>query len=821
MIRRLAILGLLGLSACSFIEEDPTPTPLQPTGTVQGTLAPFRAQSAEAQPAVQPVLFQNGGDEKFSRAIASALASKGVLRTGYPVSNLVLRDPVILGEVLVRFEEAHLSPEEAVARAGVSGYRAVHKGYASEYLHILRYEPTGVKAMGGTEAESSVRALTSAQHTALVQRLASAPGVRYAESNLRVMPFAVPNDPHYSRQWHYPNMNLPAAWDLHKGDPNLVTAVVDTGIVRHPDLDARMIPGIDLISDGTKAGDGDGIDNDATDMGKDQPNGGSSFHGTHVAGTIGANTNNGVGVAGITWFGKILPVRVLGTTGGTLGDIAAGMNWAAGGTVPGARTNTAPARVINLSLGGRGTGGQAVQDIVNSAVARGAIFVIAAGNANEDATNTFPCNMQNVICVGSVRFNGKRSSFSNYGAPVDVMATGGQVSEDLNGDGQPDGVLSTLPNGNNQPSYDWYNGTSMAAPHVAGIVALMLSVNPDLTAAQVEAILKETADPASQCAEGCGAGLVNAQAAVLRAKGSSDPSAPPKLGVSTSQLSFTGSGSQQLTVRNVGGGTLSVSASVSGPQASSVSISNASLSIPAYKSAPLTVSINPGALPNGDYSAQVSLSTTSAGSATVLVKFRVGASAQDKDAVIAFAYEDALGEIQVDDDGVALVSAASGYSYSVPVTPRSYFVLATIDDDGDQKFFEAGERVGFWRDATQVETLDVKEDQTVKGVSFSLVPYKPTEEQPVSKVGQPCTTDANCGTGARCRTAASGYPGGYCTQDCLSANCPAGSKCFYDDRAQTTASCYATCTGVGGQGSCRTGYYCYDDGTGGGACDTP
>jgi serine protease len=820
MIRRLAVLGLLGLSACTFVEEE-EPLP-QPTGTVQGTLSPFRSQSAEAQPAFQPALFKDGGAESLSRAVASALASKGVLRTGYPVSNLVLQDPVILGEVLVRFEEAHLSPEAAVARARVSGYRAVHKGYVSEYLHVLRYEPAGVEAMSGTQAASAVRSLSSAEHTALVQRLASAAGVRYAESNLRVMPFAVPNDPRYSQQWHYPNMNLPAAWDITQGDDAIVMAVVDTGIVRHPDLDARMLTGVDLISDGTKAGDGNGFDNDPTDMGKDMPNGGSSFHGTHVAGTMGAVSNNGLGVAGVTWKGKLLPVRVLGTSGGTLGDIAAGMNWAAGGTVPGApRANTTPARVINLSLGGRGTGGQAVQEIINDGVERGAIFVIAAGNANEDATGTFPCNMQNVICVGSVRFNGKRSSFSNYGAPVDVMATGGQVSEDLNGDREPDGVLSTLPNGNNQPSYDWYNGTSMAAPHVAGIVGLMLAVNPNLTAPQVEAILKETADYSSQCSEGCGAGLVNAQAAVLRARGSSDPSLPPKLGVSSSQLSFSGSGSQQLTVRNVGGGTLQVNASVSGPQASAVSISSRTLSIAAYKSTPLTVIVNPGSLPNGDYSAQVTLSstTTGAGSATVLVKFRVGAS-QDKDAVIAFAYQDAAGEWKLDDDGVALVSAGSGYSYSVPITPRAYFVLATINEDGDDNFFEAGERVGFWRDATQVETIDVKENQTVRGVSFSLVPYKPVEEEPVPKVGQACTSNASCGAGERCKTAAEGYPGGYCTLDCLDGTpCPAGSKCFYDDVTETSASCYATCTGVGGQGSCRSGYVCKSDGTGGGACD--
>jgi serine protease len=816
MIRRLAILGLLCLTACPILEEDP-PVPTTPvTGSVKGTLSPFQKQSASGFVATQPLVLKEMGADKLSRAITSALASKGVLRTGYPTSNLVLQDPIIKGEAIVRFEEANLSPEAALARVRVSGYSAVHKGYISEHLHVFRFERAGVQAMGGTQEASAVRALTSAEHTALVQSLASAPGVRYAESNLRVVPFAVPNDPLYAQQWHYPNMNLPAAWDLTTGSDSMVVAVVDTGIVTHPDLDARVVPGIDLISDASSAGDGNGLDNDPNDVGGDTPTGGSSFHGTHVAGTIGALSNNGTGVAGVTWKGKLLPVRVLGKEGGTLADIAAGMNWAAGGSVPGARANTTPARVINLSLGGTGTAPQSLQDVVNAAVGKGTIFVIAAGNENTNATDTFPCNMQNVICVGSVRFNGKRSSFSNYGAPVDVMATGGQVSEDLNGDDFPDGVLSTLPKANRAPAYDRYNGTSMAAPHVAGIVALMLAVNSNLTSAQVETILKETADTTSRCAEGCGAGLVNAQAAVRRALGATDTNAPPKLGVSTTQLSFSSAGSQQLTVRNVGGGTLQVTATVSGAQSSAVSLSTRSLSVPAYQSVPITVTVNPGSLANGSYVAQLALAS-SVGSAEVLVKFRVGAT-QDKDAVIAFLYKDALGEWQLDDeDGAWLVPAQGNYSYSVSLKPRTYYVLASIDDTGDGKFFEDGDRVGVWRDFTEMEPLEVKKSQTVQNISFALVPYKVESEPVGSKVGQPCTSNADCGTDGLCATDA---PQGYCTLDCLDSTCPAGSKCF-GNSAGTAAYCFATCTGVGGQGSCRSGYICYDDGTGSGACDIP
>jgi serine protease len=200
----------------------------------------------------------------------------------------------------------------------------------------------------------------------------------------------------------------------------------------------------------------------------------------------------------------------------------------------------------------------------------------------------------------------------------------------------------------------------------------------------------------------------------------------------------------------------------------------------------------------------------------------VGAT-QDKDAVVAFLYEDDQGEYQLDDeDGAWLVTAASGYSYSVSIKPRTYYVLASIDDTGNGKYFEEGDRVGLWRDFTDMEAVDVKESQTLRNVSFSLVPYKVTQEPVASKVGQSCTTHTDCGTNGLCAT--TGYPGGYCTQDCLSTGCPSGSQCYGNEEG-TAAFCYATCTGAGAgsQGSCRSGYICYPDGsgTGTGACDAP
>src|SRR5690606_5927367 len=217
-------------------------------------------------------------------------------------------------------------------------------------------------------------------------------------------------------------------------------------------------------------------------------------------------TNNGVGVAGTAFNAKIQHVRVLGRGGGYTSDIADGIIWASGGSVPGVPANPNPAEVINLSLGGQGSCGSTTQNAINGAVSRGTTVVVAAGNSNMNVSNFTPANCNNVIAVAATDQNGSRASFSNYGTGIDVSAPGV-------------GIMSTLNSGSTTPgseSYASYNGTSMAAPHVAGVVALMQSVaSTPLTPAQVESILKSTARPLpGSCSGGCGAGIINAKAAV-------------------------------------------------------------------------------------------------------------------------------------------------------------------------------------------------------------------------------------------------------------------------------------------------------------------
>jgi serine protease len=822
-MRRLLILGLLVLTACP---EEPEPPPPGDTGRVQGKLSPFLGSSSLA-PAARPEILKGQAAAELSRALQRARTQQRlkqrqsaleVSQPDFPIlspppgppplKRVPPTDPTIIGDVIVRFEQAGVSAQRALEQVQVPGYRVAHKGYASEYLHLVGFE-----AADG-------HALTAEETGQLVARVAQVPGVRFTEKNLRMYPTRTPNDKVYSAQWHYPALNLPSAWDVSVGVGTVTVAVLDTGIVSHPDLTPRVVPGYDFISDVSNAGDGDGRDANPEDRGGDEPGGGSSWHGSHVAGTIGAATDNTNGVAGVTWTARIMPVRVLGKLGGSSLDIAAAMNWAAGGTVPGVPAASSPAKVINMSLGGAAPASRTYQDVIDARVAAaGTIFVIAAGNENTDAANVTPCNQQSIICVGSTSFAGKRSSFSNFGVPVDVMAAGGEMREDLNGDGYPDGVLSTSLDDNKQPAYVFNQGTSMATPHVSGVAALMASVNPSISLAQVENILKSTASASSRCSEGCGSGLVNAQAALKALTGGS--SDPPKLGVTTSLLSFRGNSTQQVLISNLGAGSLRVTVAKSGAQAGQVTVPVATLTIPAFGTQTLEVAVSTGGLANGDYSATLTLTGTdassgaAAGSATVAVKIRVGVSA-DQDAFIAFAYQDALGEWKVDDDAVGVVTAASSFQYSIDLKPKTYYTLATIDDDNDGEFFEDGERTGFWRNADDFEPIPLTAQQVLTGISYDLVPLAPIDDTPTLVVGSPCSSNSDCLDGGRCVT---GYPGGYCTRDCSTESCPAGSKCYIVDSDTGEKACIASCSGPGaGQSNCRASYVCYDDEAGGGQC---
>lgn len=377
-----------------------------------------------------------------------------------------------------------------------------------------------------------VSALNAIQAQAIAAEIQqSDSNIEYVELNKIKHHTYIPNDPFHYQLWALKDLQpygvrAETAWNSSQG-AGMVVAVVDTGYRPHEDMTGQILQGYDFISNASISWDhglphttANDRDTDATDPGDwIQANGcgythpfiTSSWHGSHVAGTIAANANNAKGIAGLAYKAKILPVRVLGTCGGIDTDIADGIVWAAGGTVPGVPANANPAKIINLSLGGPSSTCPAIyQQAIATARSLGAVVVVAAGNSNVNAGTFSPANCADAITVGATTSSGAKAWFSNYGSVVDISAPGYDIKSTVNASG-------TDPTTDN--AYAYYDGTSMATPHVAAALALMLSANPRMTAAQAEAYIKKSvrAFDASSCTStgGCGTGILKAHRALV------------------------------------------------------------------------------------------------------------------------------------------------------------------------------------------------------------------------------------------------------------------------------------------------------------------
>ena len=430
--------------------------------------------------------------------------------------------------LIVKYKDANVgSAKVGVATAMTTGRQAIADRAGQQLglrLQALRSTATGAHVFKIDRKVSVTEAAALAK-----EMMARDTSIEYAEPDRIMRKMATASDPMYTQQWHYyettGGLRLPAAWDLSTGT-GVKVAVIDTGIRPHADLAGQYVGGYDFISDATIGNDGNGRDADPTDPGDwtaanecaaGDPASTSSWHGTHVAGTIAAATNNGVGVAGVAYGAKVVPVRVLGKCGGYTSDIADAIIWASGGTVSGVPANANVAKVINMSLGGGGACGTTTQNAINSARSRGTVVIVAAGNENQNASNSNPANCAGVVAVAATNRNGARAPYSNYGTVVDVAAPGG----DANGY-----ILSTLNAGTSTPgadNYAGYQGTSMATPHVAGVAALMLARNGALTPDDIEAKLKSTARAFPGTCSQCGTGIVDAGAAVAAATGATAP----------------------------------------------------------------------------------------------------------------------------------------------------------------------------------------------------------------------------------------------------------------------------------------------------------
>ena len=458
-------------------------------------------------------------------AIAVAAGASGVNRELNPVRTHPHGSGATpIDAVIVRFRSASTAPGAKVrpaqdriaalmARTG-STLRAARS--ITEAMHVIRVNP----------------AVTGEPIAATLERLRADPEVEYAEVDQRRYPHATtPTDPLFSEQWYLqPGLattpsavDAVTAWDTTTGSTGIVIADLDTGVrFEHPDLQwagsgGRLLPGYTFISDTVVANDGDAQDADASDPGDwvaqadlSKPEcsgataGNSSWHGTRTAGLLGALSNNGTGIAGVTWSAWLLPVRVLGKCGGFDSDIVAGMLWAAGIPVSGVPNNPYPARIENMSFGGTGSCPLLYVDVIGQLTAKGVLVVVSAGN--EGGPVDAPANCAGAAGVAGLRHAGTKVGYSSLGPEVALSAPAGNCPT-----GSPCTypITTTVNHGTTTPGANGYTdqvspnlGTSFSAPLVSGIAGLMLAVNGNLTSTQLIARLKEGSRPFPQTSPG-------------------------------------------------------------------------------------------------------------------------------------------------------------------------------------------------------------------------------------------------------------------------------------------------------------------------------
>ncbi len=629
-------------------------------------------------------------------------------------------DNFVPGELIIDFRDtilpAGVTVDSLHARAGSVGLQAragapgrsmlMYIGNVTQRAQLMQSLGTGV-----TVKATSTKLQEKLETILALKALRKRPDIKQVRLNYIYQPQQIPNDAEYSSQWHYPLINLPQAWDVTTGSSNVIVAVIDTGVLlNHPDFAGKLVPGYDFIKDAAVARDGDGIDANPDDPGDRGYGVSSTFHGTHVAGTIGAASNNTIGVAGVGWNVKIMPLRALGLGGGTTYDIEQAILFAAGlpndsNTVPGQRAD-----VINLSVGGPGGAGTTPKAYVDARSKAGVIIVASAGN-DSSSVPVYPASYNGVVSVSAVNLSKGLAFYSSFGPYVDVAAPGGDASTNLNGDRYPDGVMSTQGSdagGTITFGYGIKQGTSMAAPHIAGVVALMKSVHPGLTPAEFDAELQSEAITedlgTARRDDRFGWGLIDALKAVLRAQllaGGTPPANNPFLVVSPGSLNFATSGtSTVLDVRNAGTGTLTVS---SPTEDSGGWLTVTETNVDANKLGNYTVTIDRTGLANGTYTATITY-TSNANTVKIPIIMQVQSASVFDDAGLQYIllYDPATSSVVTQ----VTASAANGtYSYSFKnVAAGTYQLYAGTDFDNDGFICSPGESCGVYPDTSSNQT---------------------------------------------------------------------------------------------------------------------
>lgn len=639
----------------------------------------------------------------------------GVLGSAVKKMRLSDQFPMVENEVIVA-EKTTLARnsgttwESALQRAGVKFH--FRKGVGG--ITRVQLEPTANRA-------SRMQVKTPFTHNVsptikAVKALRHRSDIAYADPNYIRQAFVIPDDTYYPLQWHYSQIGLPDAWDITTGSQDVVVAVVDSGVVLdHPDLSTQLVQGYDFVSSTEFSNDGDGIDRNPNDPGDGSSAKDSSFHGTHVSGTISAASNNGKGVAGVSWKSRIMPVRVLGKGGGADYDIAQGIRYAAGLPNDSGMVPTKKADIINMSLGGPGYT-QELDDAVKAAQAAGVIVVAAAGNDNEDTSEYYPASLENVITVSAVDYRSDRAPYSNYGSEVDVAAPGGDAAADANGDGYPDGILSTV----GENTYKFYQGTSMAAPHVSGVIALMKSVDPALSLSDVQRLLAHNHPDTEQAItieKGTsgkdiyyGYGLINAYGAVLAAQElvSASSNSVPVLSVLPETFAFSANKNEgMLYIHNSGSGTMVLS---------NIYSTRSWLSVIKTAEGEYRVRVSTSSLTDGVYNAAIVIESNG-GNKTIPVLLTIDSSNVNAGDV-GTVYVLLVDPITLQAVAQAKTSSPRGYRYDFSDVPSGeYFLVAGTDMNNDGYVDNNGEAKGIYPVLSQPKIITL--DHDMSGVDLS------------------------------------------------------------------------------------------------------
>lgn len=648
------------------------------TGPVETLVAPTSGEYW-----VEVRAFSGGSNYLLGIGDVTSAASAADLRLGAPV---------IPGEVVVRAR-----PLTVIQRAAGSPEPLTVLTAAG--LNLIAGEPERLARLAVSDPGRSLQALDAVTGDALgimsdaqrrrldtlllVKALRNRPDIELAAPNHRLELQRVPNDPGFAQQWHYPLIQLPQAWDLSTGgDGQVIVAVPDTGVfLGHEDLQGQLVPGYDFVA--MRAG-GD-------DPGDGAVLGQSSWHGTHIAGTIAARTNNNLGVAGVSWGARIMPLRVLGQGGGTDYDLVQGMRFALGlandsGTLPERRAD-----IINLSVG-TSVQSPLYADVVQAARAAGVILVAAAGNQSTDRP-LFPAALDGVLSVTAVGPDKNRAFYANFGPTIDLTAPGGDQRQ-----GTASGVLSTLVEvvgSERRSGYGFLQGTSMSTPHVAGVIALMKAIYPALDYDTFYALLAAGLITEDLGAPGFddlhGWGLIDALQAVFQAQSLAATGIVPGILIAEPNTLDFGvlTTEHNLTIRRQGDQPVAVSSIAT--TASWLNVQP--LAVDADGLGNYRVAVDRSGLTAANYTAAIRVTSSVGNVSTVPVSMRIEASEPGD---VGLIYVLLLDRDFLTVREQALLAADDGrYSFRFDdIEPGEYFLVAGTDNDNDGFICDAGEACG-------------------------------------------------------------------------------------------------------------------------------